>query len=312
MALQAAADELYALPPEQFTAARDDFALRLRQAGERDLATAVRGLRRPSVSAWLVNVLVRRRRDEFDELLEIGGHLRDAMASGVGSDVRRLTDDRRTAIAALTADLDALAGRQVPTAASDEVRLTLEAATADPTAATAVQSGRLVRPLRYAGFGELTDVADAVGLAADPVAERSSRRVQRTTARGASTARGQSTAAAVREAERGALEAAGRADDAQRNYEQRLAEQAVAADAVEQAESAVLALHRQLAEADEGLGAARNTERAAKAETEAARRTASEAHKTAEVARRRLASTRAPQRNAPPPNVTRGGLKSPN
>ena len=148
MALQQVADELYALAPEQFVAARDDFAGRLRRSGGRDLAAAVRALRRPTVSAWLVNLLVRRRARGLDELLEIGEELRSAMTTGAGDDVRRLTDHRRTAVAALTADLAALAGRPVPAGAAEEVRLTLEAATADPAAAAAVRSGRLVRPLR--------------------------------------------------------------------------------------------------------------------------------------------------------------------
>jgi hypothetical protein len=279
MALQAAADELYGLPPEQFAAARDGFANRLRQAGERELATAVRNLRRPSVSAWLVNVLVRRRGTDLDDLVDIGDHLRSAMARGAGDAVRSLTEDRRTAIARLVADVEAMAGRPVTPGVSEEVRLTLEAATADPTAATAVRSGRLVRPLRYAGFGELPDLAGAVGLSPArpaPAAHRAGQRPKDSAA---------ARAAARQEAERAAHEAAGAADDAQRAYEQRVAEHADAEATASTASETADAAAKQLA-------AARQAEKSAAAATTQARKAARAAHAAADAARRRLAGLR--------------------
>ncbi|MGI8680980.1 MAG: hypothetical protein ACR2JO_02360 [Mycobacteriales bacterium] len=295
MALQAAADELYALTPEQFIAARDDFAARLRKAGERELATEVRGLRRPSVAAWLVNLLVRHRGAELDQLIEVGEALSRAMADGTAAEIRQLTKDRRTAVAGMVDRLEELADRAVPATVAAEVQLTLEAATADPAAATAVRSGRLVRPLRYAGFGEVADLADAVGLAAPmgPETPPIQRPGKPTKPANADTAR-REAAEVVRLAEKAALEAAGLADDAQRHYERRVAEQAVTAEAVERAETAASALRRQLAEVDEQVRAAREAERTAGAEAEAARRTARQAHQAAETARRRLAKARAP------------------
>ncbi|MGH9179173.1 MAG: hypothetical protein ACRD0N_11565 [Acidimicrobiales bacterium] len=44
--------DLYALDPEEFTAARNELAKQLRAEGRRDHATAVGKLRRPSVTAW--------------------------------------------------------------------------------------------------------------------------------------------------------------------------------------------------------------------------------------------------------------------
>lgn len=287
MALQAAADELYGLPPDQFTAARDDFAKRLRRAGERELATAVRDLRRPSLSAWLVNLLVRRRGPDLDELVDIGDRLRSAMANRAGADVRRLTEDRRAAIASLVADGEAMAGRPVAPDVSEEVRLTLEAATADLTAATAVRSGRLVRPLRYAGFGELPDLAGAVGLAPArpaPAANRAGQRPKDSAA---------AWAAAREEAERAAHEAAGAADDAQRAYEQRVDEHALAVGAVEEAQDTAEGIRRQLVEATDRLQTSRAAERAAAAAADAARRAARQAHNAAAAARQRLAKARA-------------------
>lgn len=287
MALQAAADELYGLPPEQFTAARDDFAARLRKAGERELATAVRDLRRPSVSAWLVNLLVRRRGPDLDELVDIGDRLRWAMANRAGADVRRLTEDRRAAIASLVVDGEAMAGRPVAPDVSEEVRLTLEAATADLTAATAVRSGRLVRPLRYAGFGELPDLTGAVGLVPAQPAPAANRAGQRP--KDSAAAR----AAAREEAERAAHEAAGAADDAQRAYEQRVAEHALAVGAVEEAQDTAEDVRRQFVEATDRLQASRAAERSAAAAADAARRAARQAHDAAAAARQRLAKARA-------------------
>lgn len=300
MTLQAAADELYGLPPEQFTAARDDFAARLRKAGERELSAAVRELRRPSVSAWLVNLLVRRRADRLDQLLEVGEGLRSAMASGAGDELRRLGDDRRTTIASLTRDAEAISGRRAGAAVLDEVRATLEAATADPTAATAVRSGRLVRALSYAGFGELPDLNGAVGLAPRPApARRSSKEgvatpVEDAAVRGTKSGSRPTRPAkeAIRGAEAAAYEAAGKADDAQRSYESRLAEHAQSVDAVADAEGALEELRRQIDAATAALQTARQAERPAAAAAEAARRSARQAHAAAAAARSRLSEAR--------------------
>ena len=51
------ADELYALTPAEFTAARDERARQVRAAGQRDEAAAIKKLARPTASAWLVNQL---------------------------------------------------------------------------------------------------------------------------------------------------------------------------------------------------------------------------------------------------------------
>jgi len=50
----------------------------------------------------------------------------------------------------------------LPANVRDDVTATFEAATADPQLGAAVRSGRLVKPLRYAGFGELPDLSDAM------------------------------------------------------------------------------------------------------------------------------------------------------
>ena len=50
--VEQAAEELYGLPPGEFTSARDKRAKELRGDGERDAANAVKALRKPTVAAW--------------------------------------------------------------------------------------------------------------------------------------------------------------------------------------------------------------------------------------------------------------------
>src|SRR5690242_10203332 len=130
---------LYALAPGEFTAARDARARELRAAGERELADAVRGLSRPSVPAWAVNLLARREPEALGELLATGDELRaaqQALLSGSG-DAARLTGlidrERRQADALAERAGELLRAADVPasTAALERVRETLHAAALD-------------------------------------------------------------------------------------------------------------------------------------------------------------------------------------
>ena len=53
--------ELYVLPPTEFVAARNELVRQARAAGSRDIAEQLQRLRRPTRSAWLVNLLARTR-----------------------------------------------------------------------------------------------------------------------------------------------------------------------------------------------------------------------------------------------------------
>ena len=192
------ADELYGLAPEEFTRARDAAA---RAAADPALSKAIKALRKPTAPAHAVNRLVRDRSAEVDELIALGEALRSAMA-GRGGDVRELTEQRRELVGALTAGL--------PANVASDAAATFEAATADPDLAAAVRSGRLVRPLHYAGFGALPDVSEAVATpVASPIAKR----------KPAPKKKPGATAAELDAARRRVLDLAGAADDAQRRYE---------------------------------------------------------------------------------------------
>jgi hypothetical protein len=58
MDLESATKELYGLAPTEFTAARDAKVSEARQTGCPELASKLKKLRKPSVGAWLANVLV--------------------------------------------------------------------------------------------------------------------------------------------------------------------------------------------------------------------------------------------------------------
>lgn len=163
----ALADEaaaLYALLPAEFVKARDARAKQLR-ADDKDLASQVKALRRPTVAAWLVNLLAHEA-GALDPLLELGAALREAQSRLDTATMKQLSAQRPGIVgdladraAGLAADRDPSFGDTATT--REQVIATLTAALADPMAEQAVASGRLVSPLSYAGFGEV-EIGDAI------------------------------------------------------------------------------------------------------------------------------------------------------
>ena len=156
MDLDAVAADLYGLPPGEFTAARDVRAAEARRDGDKELAAAIKKLKRPSVSAWLANLLVRQRPDEVRRLLTLGEDLGRAQQQLAAEQLRALSQQRHQVVAALVQEATSLAsteGRPVSSAAQRELQDTLEAALSDPDAAEALGGGRLTVPLSYSGLG---------------------------------------------------------------------------------------------------------------------------------------------------------------
>ncbi|MET8771798.1 hypothetical protein [Streptomyces sp. NPDC004658] len=156
MDLDAVADELYGLRPEEFVAARDRRARDAREAGDQALAKEIGGLRRPSLAAWVSNLLVRRQPEEVRTLLGLGEELRRAHRELDGPQLRRLGRRQNEVIGALgrqARQLAAQAGHPVGEGVQREVEGTLHAALADPDAGREWATGRLVKPLSsMAGF----------------------------------------------------------------------------------------------------------------------------------------------------------------
>ncbi|MGW7522347.1 hypothetical protein [Streptomyces sp. NPDC054783] len=158
MDLDAVADELYGLRPEEFVAARDRRARDARKAGDQALAKEIGALRRPGLAAWVGNLLVRRQREEVRPLLELGEELRRAHRELDGPQLRKLARRQSEMIGALGRQarrLAAEAGRPVGEGVQREVEETLHAVLADPEAAREWAAGRLVKPLSSTfGFPE--------------------------------------------------------------------------------------------------------------------------------------------------------------
>jgi hypothetical protein len=172
-ALRAVADDLYSLRPADFTAARTAAEKRARTAGDRALAAAVKALRRPSVAAWAVNLLVRERGDLVGQVVALGESLRDAQAQLEGDALRQLTRQRRQLVTAVTAEARAVAadqGESLSEAAARQVEETLQAAMTDRSAADAVLTGLLTQPLSSTGLDTLGELLAVPGATAQPTA----------------------------------------------------------------------------------------------------------------------------------------------
>jgi hypothetical protein len=176
--LEQAGDRIYALPPEQFIAARDEAVAAARKAGDRGTADAVAAMRKPTVAAWLVNLLALRRPELLDELFELGENLRRAQHELRGEQLRELSTQRRGVVAALTAEAGRLArevGPHRPDLPLGEVEQTLSAALADEEAAQRVREGRLQRATSYTGFGETPKPRLRVITGGEPAEKRPAR-----------------------------------------------------------------------------------------------------------------------------------------
>ncbi len=205
--------DLYALPPEEFTPARDA-AVKLVSGAQ---AKALKALRRPTVAAWVVNTLVRRDHDLLEQLLELGNDLAQAQSSRDAAALRTLTDQRRQLVGAVARRAEELADRELSAAVREEVAATLEAALSDEASAAAVRTGALVRGLRFAGFGGV----DLDGAVADlpPVRQPAPPRPAKgRTGKGAKAAPA-APSAKVQKLEAAALQAQGALDDAVRHAE---------------------------------------------------------------------------------------------
>ena len=155
-------DRLYSLPLEEFTGARKELAARLGREGNREQAKGVRGLRRPTLAAWTVNQLIRRRRHDVDALLEAGVRLREQQQGVLLGDssegLREATEAARSALESLLGSARSVLdeqGRPATDATVEAIAGTLRAAAIDPDAGELLAQGRLTREVESVGFDAL-------------------------------------------------------------------------------------------------------------------------------------------------------------
>jgi DNA repair exonuclease SbcCD ATPase subunit len=289
----AVADELYAVAPEEFVAARRTREEEARADGDRVLATSISRLPKPSLAAWATNLLVREHREEIESLVELGGLLREAQENLAGAELKALSVQRNQLLAALSRQVVGLArahGHPVSSGIAGQVEETLRAAMADPDAGEAVLSARLTSSLSYSGLGtgqrpELRVVRTP------PERPAPTKSKPKPTARTTAEERRRSAEERRRQEE----EAARREAEERRRRE--IAEaRAAAADAVRTAEEAAEAAEREQERADELESRHRELERRVEQLTEELARAREECHAAAtqlpRAQRRRQAATR--------------------
>jgi hypothetical protein len=268
------AGRLYSLPLEDFTRERDAAARELRKAKERDAATVVAKLPKPTQAAWAANALAREHRDLVDDLLAAADELRaaqEAAVAGKGADaLREAAAAERAAVDALMAEAKQLkpGGRKPSGATLEKLRTTLEAVATNDTVRAALDSGRVVEDAEGGGAWGLLAGADAP---AAPPRKPAKRRP--TPAPKADKAERQAAEQRLRDEQerRGRLEAELREARAERRSRERELERAEKA-----ADRAAGRLEAALAAAEE----AREQAEEAKSELEGAREAASEARDT--------------------------------
>lgn len=152
------ADRLFQLPPRDFVAERNRAVAHARAAGDSQAASALAALRRPTVAAWMVNLLALRRPELVADLVQLANSLRHAQQTLQGEQLRELAHQRRALIEALVRAARLLAQQADPQAAAGtlplaEVQATLAAALADTDVAEQLHAGRLQRAVAHSGFG---------------------------------------------------------------------------------------------------------------------------------------------------------------
>ena len=144
-------DQLYQLPLDEFTAARNALA---KETGD----ASIKKLEKPNLAAWTVNQLYWRERAAYDAVIDAADQMRKAykqMLAGKTADVRTAEDAHKGALQdarqAARRILDE-GGHPNPEAVMMAVAETLDALPAEDT------PGRLTKPLRRMGFNVLEGV----------------------------------------------------------------------------------------------------------------------------------------------------------
>jgi hypothetical protein len=124
-------DELAGVPPEEFVAARDELAKRLKAEGNTAEAAEVKKFRKPTVSQWITDQVRRHHADEVDALrtasAEVAAAQETAITSGDRDALRDATTKRRDALSEVGQVIDQVLARTGrPAQYRDEVLSVIE------------------------------------------------------------------------------------------------------------------------------------------------------------------------------------------
>ncbi|MGX7825035.1 hypothetical protein ACTG9Q_08070 [Actinokineospora sp. 24-640] len=134
-------DELYALPREEFTAARKALAKSARDAGDAAAAAQIDKLAKPTTAAWLLNQLVREDPDAVAGLTDLGTDLRAAHSAADGPALRELTGKRTEVLRGLVGR--AGRGEQLSESITRELEEMFTTALLDESAGERLRTGRI-------------------------------------------------------------------------------------------------------------------------------------------------------------------------
>ena len=125
-------EDLADVPPEDFVAARDAIAKQLKSDGKADEATEVKKLRKPTVTRWVADQVLRHHASDVDALrralTRVAAAQEAAITRGDREALTEATAERRDAMTALGHAVDdVLADQQRPAHHRDEVVGAIEA-----------------------------------------------------------------------------------------------------------------------------------------------------------------------------------------
>ncbi|MFH8735563.1 MULTISPECIES: hypothetical protein [unclassified Streptomyces] len=141
------AEDLYRLPPVQFMAARNAQVAEAKRAGDTAAARRIAAFRKPTLAAWVSNLLARET-EEAGQLLELAEALREAHRTLDPEQFRTLSHQQHVLIAGLARQAGGLArraGQPVSLSVLHEVEQILHAALADAEVAEQWATGRLTK-----------------------------------------------------------------------------------------------------------------------------------------------------------------------
>ncbi|HKQ65903.1 MAG TPA: hypothetical protein VJZ73_12890, partial [Methylomirabilota bacterium] len=156
-------DELYGVPPGEFTAARNAKAAALKAAGRAEDAQTVRQLPKPTPFLWAVNQLARQDSERLARFIDVVRRGRRSQLH----DPRTAAEDMRTIRAELQAltsratEILTTAGYGAPSSSSARISNTVLGAATDDDRVDDLRHGRLDAELAAPGFEVLAGAAPA-------------------------------------------------------------------------------------------------------------------------------------------------------
>lgn len=209
--VEAELDRLFELRPEEFVAARNDLATRVKEEGNRERAEEIKGLRKPTLAVWLVNRLARERELDVQRLAKAG----EALMHGKGGAKDAREEEQRTLGRLVQAAQDIAGKEKLAAGAVDRAIQTLRAAALLDEKRDLLRRARVTEELEPPGLEALAALASSAPSARPARKSDWRRELQEARAR-LRQAQGEERelAAALREAEQHAAELRARAERA--------------------------------------------------------------------------------------------------